>query len=142
MEIGITDWKRFPICTIFPSTTVIHTAVMTRQRRQPNILVTGTPGTGKTTLAELVAHQCSLQHINVGTVVKKESLHTGFSQEHDAFWVDEDRVCDQLEPVLASGGCVVDFHTCDFFPERWFDLVVVLRTDNSVLYARLEERYW
>ena len=29
---------------------------------------------------------------------------------------------------------------CAFFPERWFDLVVVLRTNNEVLYPRLEAR--
>jgi adenylate kinase len=33
-----------------------------------------------------------------------------------------------------------DFHTCDFFPERYFDLVVILRTDNSILYKRLQKR--
>ncbi len=42
---------------------------------------------------------------------------------------------------MAQGGVIVDFHSCDFFPERWFDLVVVLRVDNSVLYPRLENRY-
>jgi adenylate kinase len=42
---------------------------------------------------------------------------------------------------MSEGGNVVDFHGCDFFPERWFDLVVVLRTDNSVLYSRLKARY-
>jgi len=34
----------------------------------------------------------------------------------------------------------VDYHSSDLFPERWFDLVVVLQTDNSVLYQRLEAR--
>jgi hypothetical protein len=34
----------------------------------------------------------------------------------------------------------VDYHSCDFFPERWFDLVVVLQTDNTILYERLEKR--
>ena len=29
---------------------------------------------------------------------------------------------------------------CDFFPERWFDIVFVLRTNNTVLYERLEQR--
>ncbi len=39
-----------------------------------------------------------------------------------------------------AGGCVVDYHGSDFFPERWFDLIVVLRTDNTVLYDRLLQR--
>ena len=34
----------------------------------------------------------------------------------------------------------MDYHSCGFFPERWFDLVVVLRTSNSVLYHRLAAR--
>lgn len=50
------------------------------------------------------------------------------------------KVCDALEDQLALGGNIVDYHSCDFFPERWFDLVVVLQTDNSVLYERLEKR--
>jgi adenylate kinase len=41
---------------------------------------------------------------------------------------------------MEPGGAVVDYHGCDFFPERWFDLVLVLRTDNSTLYERLEAR--
>lgn len=55
----------------------------------------------------------------------------------DAPWA---QVCDALEDQLALGGNIVDYHSCDFFPERWFDLVVVLQTDNSVLYERLEKR--
>ena len=30
--------------------------------------------------------------------------------------------------------------SCDFFPERWFDLVLVLTCDNTALYDRLMER--
>ena len=52
---------------------------------------------------------------------------------HTAFVLDEDMVCDELEDQMTAGGNVVDFHSCDFFPERWFDLVVILRTDNDVL---------
>jgi broad-specificity NMP kinase len=42
---------------------------------------------------------------------------------------------------MSAGGMVVDYHGCDFFPERWFDLVIVLRSDNTTLYSRLENRY-
>ncbi|KAF3502257.1 hypothetical protein F2Q69_00044276 [Brassica cretica] len=49
-------------------------------------------------------------------------------------------VCDELEDVMEGGGVIVDYHGCDFFPERWFDRVVVLQTENSVLYDRLTKR--
>lgn len=34
----------------------------------------------------------------------------------------------------------MDFHTCEIFPERWFDLVLVLRADTASLYDRMLKR--
>ena len=42
--------------------------------------------------------------------------------------------------MLAKGGVVVDHHSCGLFPERWFDLVVVLRASNTALFDRLTAR--
>lgn len=50
------------------------------------------------------------------------------------------QVVDALEDQLAVGGVILDYHSCDFFPERWFDLVLVLTTDNAALYQRLASR--
>ena len=41
---------------------------------------------------------------------------------------------------MEEGGVVVEYHGCDFFPKRWFDAVFVLRTDNTILYDRLQQR--
>jgi adenylate kinase len=45
------------------------------------------------------------------------------------------------EFYVPAGGKIVDHHGCDWFPERFFQLVVVLRADNTVLWDRLEKRY-
>ncbi len=49
---------------------------------------------------------------------------------------------DELEGLLgsSSGGVILEHHSSSFFPERWFDLVVILRADNTVLYDRLAKR--
>ncbi len=44
---------------------------------------------------------------------------------------DPDMICDYLEPQMALGGNILDFHTSDFYPERWFDLIVLLRCNNT-----------
>lgn len=106
----------------------------------PNICITGTPGTGKTTLASELAQKMGLNHLNVGTLVKEQSLHDGWDEEFQCYITNEDKICDALEDIMSKGNNIVDFHSCDFFPERWFDLVIVLRTDNSILYPRLENR--
>jgi len=50
------------------------------------------------------------------------------------------QVVDELEDQMCEGGNIVDYHGCDFFPERWFDIVFVLRTNNTTLYKRLEQK--
>ena len=60
--------------------------------------------------------------------------------EHDALLLDEDKVVDALDPILADGGVVVDYHGSDFFPVRFFDAVLVLTTDTAVLWDRLDAR--
>ena len=77
-------------------------------RQRPNILITGTPGTGKTTTCELVAAATGLRHLNVGDLVKKESLHSGWDDEFDSYIIDEDK-------VRRKGGLYVCFFSLSFF---------------------------
>ena len=130
-------------------------------RATPNVLITGTPGTGKTTFSRMLNEATGFRHVNVGDWVKDRELHSGWDEEHQCFTLDEDKasvaghvhacvmsrrrpsesqtaqaccmgswrrllryswtiqVCDALEPQMAEGGNIVDFHSCEFFPERW-----------------------
>ena len=62
------------------------------ERNLPNILVTGTPGTGKTTTSEMIANATGLEQINVGDLVKSKQLHEGYLAEFDTHILDEDKV--------------------------------------------------
>ncbi|WFD29429.1 adenylate kinase [Malassezia sp. CBS 17886] len=129
-------------------------------RSYPNVVVTGTPGTGKSTLAAQLCDSYSgpsgkrvLRHIDVGPLVKEQGLHKSYDADWDSYEVNEDRLLDYLEPWSGGsapdpqdtdpaacaeahrladddetrGGLVLDWHTCDAWPERWADLVIVLR---------------
>uniref|UniRef100_A0A5K4EE48 Adenylate kinase isoenzyme 6 homolog n=1 Tax=Schistosoma mansoni TaxID=6183 RepID=A0A5K4EE48_SCHMA len=106
----------------------------------PNILITGTPGTGKTTISKEVSRRSSLNYISINDVAKEGELYDGYDEANQCHILDEDRIVDELEDAMSSGGQIVDYHSCEFFPERWFDAVFVLRTDNTVLYPRLTSR--
>nr|TKR99705.1 adenylate kinase isoenzyme 6-like isoform X1 [Populus alba] len=88
----------------------------------------------------LLVEATQFRHINIGDLVKEKNLHDGWDDQFDCYIINEDLVCDELEDIMEEGGNIVDYHGCDFFPERWFDQVVVLQTDNSVLYDRLSKR--
>jgi adenylate kinase len=106
----------------------------------PNILITGTPGCGKTQHSEKLKERLNFTFINVSALAIEKNLHDGKCTGSDSYLLDDDKVLDELEGPIAEGGCIVDHHTCGFFPERFFQLVIVLRTDNTVLYDRLEAR--
>ncbi|KAF9240912.1 AAA domain-containing protein [Melanogaster broomeanus] len=110
--------------------------------RSPVIIITGTPGTGKSTHAELLVKESpvTLKHINVGEMVKDRGLHDGYDAEWQSYTVNEDKLLDELESLVSEGGIILDWHTCDIFPERWADLVVVLRCNHTLLWERLENR--
>ena len=110
-------------------------------RSRPNILITGTPGTGKSATASVVASRLpAMRHVEVGALAREKALHEGWDEELQCHVLDEERILDELEGMMQPGGALVDYHGADLFPERWFDLVVVLRADNAVLYQRLEGR--
>ena len=106
----------------------------------PNILITGTPGTGKTTLAKEVAEAGGLNYYNIGDLAKEHNFYCEYDAELECYELDEDAVIDEIDESMKEGGNIVDYHGCDFFPERWFDIIFVLRTDNNVLYERLDKR--
>lgn len=41
---------------------------------------------------------------------------------------------------MKEGGNVAEYHSCDFFPQRWFQSIYVVRCDTNILFNRLESR--
>lgn len=65
---------------------------MDKSRQKPNILITGTPGVGKSSHCEALSKSTDLKVINVNQVIADNVCHDGWSKEHQSFMVDEDKV--------------------------------------------------
>lgn len=63
-----------------------------RARKRPNLLLTGTPGTGKTTTATALADASQLRHVSVGDLVRDKGLHDGWDDELECHVINEDLV--------------------------------------------------
>ena len=61
-------------------------------RKSPNIIITGTPGVGKTTHCEVLAERTGLRHLSVNQIVKEKECHEGWDDKFQSWIVDEDKV--------------------------------------------------
>lgn len=77
-----------------PCITRRSTTSMSSSKHAPVIVITGTPGTGKTTHAQLLVDESpiSLKHINVGELVKEKGLYEEYDADWQSYTVDEDKV--------------------------------------------------
>lgn len=72
-------------------------------RTSPNVIVTGTPGVGKTTHCEQLAQATGLKHLEINKVVKERDCEDGYDEELKSTIVDEDKVRNSLAaPVPQS----------------------------------------
>ena len=63
-----------------------------------------------------------------------------WDSQYECHDIDEDKLIDDLEDTMAEGNVIIEHHVTDIFPERWFDSVFVLRTENTQLFDRLKTR--
>ena len=112
----------------------------------PNILITGTPGVGKTSFAVLLQEKLKelkgldFKNINIGKLVNEKKLYKNWNKEFNVPEFDDEMINKELEPYLNDGGVILDFLSNYFFPEKDINLVVLLRCNNTELYDRLKAR--
>ncbi len=61
-------------------------------KRKPNIIVTGTPGVGKTSHCELLAQNTGLKHLPISQIVKERGCEEEWDEEFKSWIVNEDKV--------------------------------------------------
>ncbi len=98
------------------------------------IALTGTPGTGKSTVARLVDAGFGVLDLNA---LIKERFNLGTDPERGSLIADLDGLSEFVG--VLDGDYILEGHVAHFLPS---DLVVVLRTAPRVLRGRLAGRGW
>jgi adenylate kinase len=108
------------------------------------ILITGTPGVGKTVLAKSLSRKSGFKLVELGQLVRKERLYTRFDLPRKTYIVDERKLRKRLEVLSRSSERIVlPTHLIGrFLPKASVKLALVLRLDPIVLYKRLRARGW
>lgn len=103
------------------------------------ILITGTPGTGKTTIARRVAQSLGKDYLDLADLVKKHRLYIRYDEETDSFIVDLNRTQKHLDALLTCNE-IIDTHLVEAVPPEKISKAIVLRLDPMILFERLKAR--
>ena len=111
------------------------------------ITISGTPGSGKTTVAKLLAERLAIPHIYAGDIFRREAEKRGLSLPEFNRLAESDHSIDRAldEQMLAyarRGGCVLEGRLAGFFArqEGLEALKVYLTAGDSVRAQRVAER--
>jgi adenylate kinase len=108
------------------------------------ILVSGTPGTGKTTVAKELAKRISYNFIDMGKLAVSEHLYSDEDAERNTKIVDERKLAKRVEEEIVANNdkIIISSHYAEIVSPKLVDRVIVLRTHPDKLRGRLGERGW
>ena len=118
---------------------------MPRKRARRAIIVTGTPGTGKTTFAKMLAKEIGAEYVALTQFVSERKLYTGFDRERESRIVNLARVYANLNRLLlrTRRPTIVDTHIPEgIIPKGLVKIAFVLRCHPRILERRLSKKKW
>jgi adenylate kinase len=107
------------------------------------ILVTGTPGVGKTVVSRLLASRLNGLRIGLAELVKQEGLISGVDEARQTLIADMEKVSKRMLEIIqeCEGDVIVDGHyAVDVVPAEDINLVFVLRRHPDELKTFMEKR--
>ncbi len=105
------------------------------------VLVAGTPGVGKTTVASILSKALNVPHVDVASLLSAWGLLRPDRRRFTQEIVDVDLAVTRLRGYLPRS-FVADTHVVSLFRGVGLDAVVVLRRDPRQLLAELTGRGW
>jgi adenylate kinase len=95
------------------------------------VLITGTPGTGKSTVSKLLSERMKFKRININEVATSDVC---VGVEKGSRVVDIEKLAEKVREMI-KGDIIIDGHLSHLLP--FGDIVVVLRTRPKILRRRL-----
>ncbi|MEM2933523.1 MAG: adenylate kinase family protein [Methanocellales archaeon] len=108
-----------------------------KQRRKMRTGITGTPGTGKTEVCNVLKSKYHYKIIDLNAVIKEKKFYTGRDLKRDTLIVDIPRLKKYFAEL--KGEYIVEGHLAHHLD---LDLVIILRTKPKMLRKRLEAKNW
>jgi adenylate kinase len=107
------------------------------------LIVTGTPGIGKTTISERLATKLGAFHIDLAHIVKDEGITSGYDKKRKTIIADEEILTERVQQKIEQQGrdVIIDGHYATaIIPKGQITKVFVLRCHPQQLKRRMKNR--
>ncbi len=106
------------------------------------ICVSGSPGTGKTTLAKKLSKALGFEYVDVNKIIKKENLSEGYDEINKCEIVDVKKLNKFLIELIKNSkkSLVIDSHLSHYLDKKYVGACIVTTCNINVLKERLEKR--
>jgi len=105
------------------------------------IALTGTPGTGKTSIAYILERNHSIQIVNLHQFALEEDLIEDFEQKRLSDIIDIDELNKRfIKKTYDKTSVIIEGHLSHFL--KSVNMVIVLRCHPAMLRTRLETKQW
>ena len=107
------------------------------------IIITGTPGTGKTSVTESLKEDFKAKYISINSLLEDYDLNLGIDEKRGYKIVDTEKmipIVDEIKEETENDFIIFEGHLAQDYPKA--DLVIVLRCNPAVLKKRLSTRNW
>ncbi|MFX0058769.1 MAG: adenylate kinase family protein, partial [Candidatus Heimdallarchaeota archaeon] len=110
------------------------------------IVLSGTPGTGKTKISKEIAKLINAKVITLNELAISENFVIKYDKQRDTSIIDEEKIISYLEKRIRSLNneglefLIIESHFSDIVPDKYIDYAFILRCDPDILRERLKKR--
>jgi adenylate kinase len=109
------------------------------------IIVTGTPGTGKTTIAKELSTKLRFKYLDVDDIIKNSRVQEGYDRKRKTKVINISKLKKVFIKAIKNqknklNGIIIDSHLSHDIPAEYVDLCIVTKCSLKVLKSRLKNR--
>jgi len=105
------------------------------------LAITGTPGTGKTTIAEILENN-GFHVVHLGELVVEKKFVDGYDEERDTYIIDVEKLDDYISKTYGNYETLIilEGHLSHLLTN--VDYIIILRCHPKTLWKRLQSKNW
>ena len=106
------------------------------------IIISGTPGTGKSTLAKLISQKTNFKILNFKKILEENKLNENYDSKRKCYVVDTKKLNKTLIKIIknSKNPLIIESHLSHFLPRKYVNLCIITKCDLIILKKRLVKR--